>query len=807
MNICIRSLRRSVFMGSLFVLLQMQAMSAQQLAAPKRLSTAAVAAGPQATAQSVSSPPEVVPALPVPRLIKFSGVAKDASGQPDSGVAGVTFSIYAEQQGGAALWMETQNTQLDAQGHYAVLLGSSQSEGMPLSLFATGEPRWLGVKVDLPGRVEQPRVLLVSVPYALKASDADTVGGKPASAFVLAPTGSGSSSALGTDVSAPDNGKSRSAASNSQHPFTSTGTQNYIPIFTDNSGDLGNSNIFQNSSGNVGIGYTNPGQRLVIGAPAGGGLLNASNLVDQDMQVTLSAPGASDKHAYLGPSVATNLTLGVGGVERMRITNAGNVGIGYSNPQQRLVIASPTGGGLLNASNLADQDMQVTLTAPGASDKHAYVGPSVATNLTLGVGMVEMMRITNAGKVGIGTSVPAATLDVNGAVNAATTFNLGGGPFAFGSVANHNAFLGFAGNSTTTGGSFNTATGAGALLTTTGSFNTANGVQALYLDTTGDVNSAYGAYALGSNTAGSDNAAVGIAALYSNTTGGQNTAVGDYALNSNTTTNLNTAIGYQALMSNNSGYENTAIGSGALSSNTTGYFNTAIGRGSLSANTTGVLNTAVGFLAEVGSVGLTNATVIGAEAVVSASNSLVLGSSASYNGIANTNVGVDVTAPTNIFTVLQGGGHAIADGWDVYSSQRWKTNIHTIDGALGKVAQLRGVSYNLKANGKHEIGVIAEEVGNIVPEVVSWDSNGKDAQGVDYSRLTALLIEATKEQQELINSQQKQIAAQQVRMKVQQSEIAKLASEIRMVQTTLKSGGLMEAPTRTVSAKLATIPH
>jgi hypothetical protein len=413
MNICIRSLRRSVFMGSLFVLLQMQAMSAQQLAAPKRLSTAAVAAGPQATAQSVSSPPEVVPALPVPRLIKFSGVAKDASGQPDSGVAGVTFSIYAEQQGGAALWMETQNTQLDAQGHYAVLLGSSQSEGMPLSLFATGEPRWLGVKVDLPGRVEQPRVLLVSVPYALKASDADTVGGKPASAFVLAPTGSGSSSALGTDVSAPDNGKSRSAASNSQHPFTSTGTQNYIPIFTDNSGDLGNSNIFQNSSGNVGIGYTNPGQRLVIGAPAGGGLLNASNLVDQDMQVTLSAPGASDKHAYLGPSVATNLTLGVGGVERMRITNAGNVGIGYSNPQQRLVIASPTGGGLLNASNLADQDMQVTLTAPGASDKHAYVGPSVATNLTLGVGMVEMMRITGAGNVGIGTNMPPDRLDVN----------------------------------------------------------------------------------------------------------------------------------------------------------------------------------------------------------------------------------------------------------------------------------------------------------------------------------------------------------------------------------------------------------
>src|SRR5207237_1022761 len=45
----------------------------------------------------------------VPRLIKFSGVLKDRSGQPQTGVAGVTFGIYDDQDGGAALWMETQN--------------------------------------------------------------------------------------------------------------------------------------------------------------------------------------------------------------------------------------------------------------------------------------------------------------------------------------------------------------------------------------------------------------------------------------------------------------------------------------------------------------------------------------------------------------------------------------------------------------------------------------------------------------------------------------------------------------------------
>src|SRR5208337_2367475 len=408
MNLCIRSL--GVFLSSLFFLLPTPALSAQESAAPKSAATTAVAAEPQAAGQIVSSPSQLVPALPVPRLIKFSGVAKDATGQRRSGVVGITFSIYAEQQGGATLWMETQNAALDAQGRYAVLLGSTQSAGLPLDLFATGEPRWLGAKLELPGEVEQPRVLLVSVPYALKASDADTVGGMPASAFVLAPTGAGAG------ASAPGSANSTAAKSKAEPLFSSCGTTNYIPIFTDSTGDIGNSVIYQNG-GKVGIGFSGTmTANLVVGASAGGAVLNASNLVDQDMFVTVSAPGATDKHTYFGPSTNTNLTLGVGGVEKVRINSAGNVGIGFSNPQQRLVIGAPAGGTVLNATNLADQDLQVNVSAPGSSDKHTFFGPSAATNLTLGVGGLEMMRITNSGNVGIGTNAPAAKLAVNGNV-------------------------------------------------------------------------------------------------------------------------------------------------------------------------------------------------------------------------------------------------------------------------------------------------------------------------------------------------------------------------------------------------------
>jgi len=53
------------------------------------------------------------------------------------------------------------------------------------------------------------------------------------------------------------------------------------------------------------------------------------------------------------------------------------------------------------------------------------------------------------------------------------------------------------------------------------------------------------------------------------------------------------------------------------------------------------------------------------------------------------------------------------------------------------------------------VGVIAEEVGAVIPEVVTWEKNGTDAQSVDYSRFTPLLIEARKEQQTLISEQRR----------------------------------------------------
>ena len=184
-----------------------------------------------ATAQSpanVSAPVSGAPTFVVPRLIQFSGTLKTGAAPTAGTVTGITFALYKDEEGGAPLWLETQNIQLDSAGRYKVMLGSTLAEGLPADLFVSGEARWLGVQVA--GEPEQPRVLLVSVPYALKAGDAATVGGLPPSAFMLAaPVASGGSKAI--DAASTGAAASATPAATS-NVTTSGGAVNAIPLFT-----------------------------------------------------------------------------------------------------------------------------------------------------------------------------------------------------------------------------------------------------------------------------------------------------------------------------------------------------------------------------------------------------------------------------------------------------------------------------------------------------------------------------------------------------------------------------------------------
>lgn len=131
---------------------------------------------------------------------------------------------------------------------------------------------------------------------------------------------------------------------------------------------------------------------------------------------------------------------------------------------------------------------------------------------------------------------------------------------------------------------------------------------------------------------------------------------------------------------------------------------------------------------------------------------------------SNTYVGMGVDSASithrlQLPNTASAAGQGQANAWITYSSKRWKTNITPIQDALSKVEKLQGVYYDWKPEqgGKHDIGFVAEEVGKVVPELVSWDAEGKNVSGMDYARVNALLVEAIKQQQKQIEDQQKQI--------------------------------------------------
>ncbi len=198
----------------------------------------------------------------LPRLVRFGGTVKGPDGSPLAGVAGITFALYSEQCGGAPLWLETQYVTADINGRYTALLGATKPDGLPAELFTSEQARWVGVQVQ--GQPEQPRVLLVSAPYALKAGDAETIGGLPPSAFMMAPP-SGGSAAPGSTASPASAAPSTASAADTP-AVTGSGKADYIPLWS-TATKLGSSALFQSGTGataEVGINTATPSSTLDV---------------------------------------------------------------------------------------------------------------------------------------------------------------------------------------------------------------------------------------------------------------------------------------------------------------------------------------------------------------------------------------------------------------------------------------------------------------------------------------------------------------------------------------------------------------
>ena len=97
----------------------------------------------------------------VPRIVRVTSTFHPADGKPPAAVETMTLSIYAEETGGVPLWQETQTVSVNPDGRFTLLLGSTRPEGLPLDLFASGEPRWLAIHVERPGESEPGRIRLL----------------------------------------------------------------------------------------------------------------------------------------------------------------------------------------------------------------------------------------------------------------------------------------------------------------------------------------------------------------------------------------------------------------------------------------------------------------------------------------------------------------------------------------------------------------------------------------------------------------------------------------------------------------------
>jgi hypothetical protein len=103
------------------------------------------------------------------------------------------------------------------------------------------------------------------------------------------------------------------------------------------------------------------------------------------------------------------------------------------------------------------------------------------------------------------------------------------------------------------------------------------------------------------------------------------------------------------------------------------------------------------------------------------------------------------------------GTLTIADRLIELSSIRYKTQVESLTPALDKVLQLRPVHYvKIGGTGTTEIGLIAEEVAEIYPELIKYDNNGQ-VDGINYTRIAPILIKTIQEQQELIKNLTKRI--------------------------------------------------
>ena len=593
--------------------------------------------------------------------------------------------------------------------------------------------------------------------------------------------------------------------------------------------------FFGNNSGGsntTGIGNTFLG-RLGGAVNTTGNFNTTVGFATDFLSPDLSNATAIGARAAVGQS--NSLVLGsINGVNGSTVDT--NVGIGTTAPTQKLHVVGNgliTGdlfvGGTFSATLPSGSASYIqNTTSPQATSNFNISGNGTAGGTLTGnvinsvtdyqIGGVSIIRSPGSSNLFVGANTGTANTSVRNSFfgERAGQFNTGGFD---------NAFFGTnAGSANTTGGNNSFFGSSSGRDNTTGAQNAFFGYQTGLVNTTGLRNSFFGFRAGFSNSIANDNAFFGDAAGFENTTGGQNTFLGSFAGfnnlsgaenvfvgksagQANTTAGDNTFVGFNSGSANVTGSDNAFVGhsSGAANTsasfnsffgasaglrtttgvrnafigtdsglnNTIGTDNTFIGVSAGDTNTSGSNNTAVGRSSDFGSSGLTFATAIGAGAVVSTSNTVVLGRAAD-SVVASGKLQVNTLGAAGATPLCRNAANEISS---CSSSLRYKANIFPFDSGGSFINKLHPISFDWRDGGMKDVGFVAEEIAKLDPRFVTYNDKG-EVEGVKYDRLSVAFVNAFKEQQLIIELQQKRNDELRDQLERQKAKIDDLRSEI-----------------------------